>query len=153
MTELAIRKAVEADLPLLLQFYGQPSFNNGRVVSLDTAKAIFARMAIYPDFSIYLAELDGESIGTFSLMLIDNIAHWGTPTAMVENVVVTEHRQGEGIGRKMMQAAFRMAEAKGAYKVALSSGLSKPKAHAFYESLGFEKYGFSFRLEPQGVAA
>jgi ribosomal protein S18 acetylase RimI-like enzyme len=48
----------------------------------------------------------------------------------------------------MIQQAFRLAEAKGAYKVALSSNIKSTKAHAFYESLGFEKYGFSFRLEP-----
>ena len=151
MTALSIRKATEADLPALLLLYGQPSFNNGRVISLDEARAIFARMALYPDFAAYLAESEGIVMGTFSLMIIDNIAHWGTPTALVENVVVAEGRQGGGLGRTMMRVAFAMAEAKGAYKVALSSGLAKDKAHAFYESLGYEKYGYSFRLDPAGA--
>ncbi|HWJ75759.1 MAG TPA: GNAT family N-acetyltransferase [Kaistia sp.] len=148
MTGLTLRKAVEADLPALLALYGQPSFNNGRTVTLDEARAIFARMALYPDFAVYLAEQDGEIVGTFALMLIDNIAHWGTPTALVENVVVAEAHQGGGIGRWMMREAFRLAAEKGAYKVALSSNLRSEKAHRFYESLGFEKYGFSFKLEP-----
>ncbi|MCX5495994.1 GNAT family N-acetyltransferase [Kaistia dalseonensis] len=152
MSELSIRKATEADLPVLLALYGQPSFNNGRVVTLDEARAIFARMALYPDFAAYLAEIEGVVVGTFALMVIDNIAHWGTPTALVENVVVAEGRQGGGIGRAMMRAAFQIAEAKGAYKVALSSGMRNEKAHAFYESLGFEKYGFSFRLDPPPAA-
>jgi len=76
------------------------------------------------------------------------LAHWGMASALVENVVVANGHQGEGIGRAMIQQAFRLAEAKGAYKVALSSNIRSTRAHAFYESLGFEKYGFSFRLEP-----
>lgn len=148
MTGLSLRKAEEADLPALLDLYGQPSFNNGRVIPLDEARAIFARFAAYPDYAIYLAERDGRIVGTFALMVIDNIAHWGTPTALVENVVVAEGEQGSGIGRWMMRRAFAIAAAKGAYKVALSSNIRSEKAHRFYESLGFEKYGYSFRLDP-----
>ena len=148
MTGLTLRKAVEADLPALLALYGQPSFNNGRVITLDEAKAIFACFALYPDYAVYLAVEEGTIVGTFALMVIDNLAHWGTPTALVENVVVAETRQGGGIGGWMMREAFAVAAAKGAYKVALSSNLRAEKAHRFYESLGFEKYGFSFNLEP-----
>jgi len=148
MDALSIRKATEADLPELLRLYAQPDFNNGRVTSLDAARATLARMATYPDFAAYCAEIDGAVVGTFSLMVIDNLAHWGMASALVENVVVAKDQQGAGIGRAMIQAAFRLAEEKGAYKVALSSNLKSTKAHAFYESLGFEKYGFSFRLEP-----
>lgn len=153
MSTRSLRRATEADLPALIALYGQPSFNNGHTVTLDEARTIFARFAHYPDYAVYLAEADGAVVGTFALMVIDNIAHWGTPTALVENVVVAEDEQGGGIGRWMMQEAFRMAAAKGAYKVALSSNLRSEKAHRFYESLGFEKYGFSFRLEPLPVLA
>ncbi len=144
----SLRKAVLADLPDLLALYGQPSFNNGRTVTLEEARAIFARFALYPDYAVYLAEEEGAIVGTFALMIIDNIAHWGTPTALVENVVVAEGQQGGGIGGWMMREAFALAAAKGAYKVALSSNLRSERAHRFYESLGFEKYGFSFKLEP-----
>lgn len=147
MTGLTLRKIAEADLPELLLLYAQPSFNNGRIVTLGEARAIFARFADYPDYGIYFAQADGEVVGSFALMLIDNIAHWGTPTAMIENVVVREDRQGGGIGTAMMNAACELAQAKGAYKVALSSNLRNERGHVFYESLGFEKHGFSFRLE------
>jgi ribosomal protein S18 acetylase RimI-like enzyme len=148
MDALSIRRATEADLEALLRLYGQPDFNNGRVTTLDQAKATLARMATYPDFAAYCAEIDGVVVGSFSLMIVDNLAHWGVSSALVENVVVASGHQGEGIGRAMIRAAFRLAEEKGAYKVALSSNIRSTRAHEFYESLGFEKYGFSFRLEP-----
>src|SRR5690606_9389392 len=98
MAEISIRKATEADLPDLLALYAQPDFNNGRVTSLDAAKATLARMATYPDFAAYCAEIDGEIVGAFSLMVIDNLAHWGMSSALVENVVVANGHQGGGIG-------------------------------------------------------
>ena len=48
----------------------------------------------------------------------------------------------------MMHEAARLAEARGCYKLALSSNVDAKPAHAFYESLGFERYGYSFRLDP-----
>jgi len=46
----------------------------------------------------------------------------------------------------MMRHALRLCDEKGCYKVALSSNLKRERAHAFYESLGFAKHGYSFRL-------
>ena len=37
--------------------------------------------------------------------------------------------------------------AKGCYKLVLSSNAKRERAHAFYESLGFERHGYSFRIE------
>jgi hypothetical protein len=43
----------------------------------------------------------------------------------------------------------------GCYKIVISSNFKRPKAHAFYESLGFKRHGYSFRLmlEPPRDAA
>ncbi|MBB5752942.1 GNAT family N-acetyltransferase [Prosthecomicrobium pneumaticum] len=148
MADLAVRLARKADLPAVLALYAQPDFNDGRVVSLEEAEAILARFAAYPDYGLYVAEAEGTVVGTFCLLVLDNIAHWGTPAGLVESVVVSTAHQGRGVGRAMMRAAFRIAEQKGCYKVALSSGLRATRAHGFYEGLGFERYGYSFRLDP-----
>jgi predicted GNAT family acetyltransferase len=36
----------------------------------------------------------------------------------------------------------------GCYKMALSSNVKRAAAHAFYESLGFERHGYSFVIRP-----
>jgi GNAT superfamily N-acetyltransferase len=46
----------------------------------------------------------------------------------------------------MMNHAISEARFKGCYKVALSSNLKRERAHAFYESIGFERHGYSFLL-------
>ena len=49
----------------------------------------------------------------------------------------------------MMRFALDRCRAKGCYKLALSSNAKRERAHAFYESLGFERHGYSFRVGPQ----
>jgi GNAT superfamily N-acetyltransferase len=45
-----------------------------------------------------------------------------------------------------MQFAVDRSREKGCYKLMLSSNAKRERAHAFYESLGFERHGFSFRV-------
>ena len=35
-----------------------------------------------------MAELNGEIVGTFALLIMDNLAHLGAPSGVVEDVVV-----------------------------------------------------------------
>ncbi|MEL6060975.1 MULTISPECIES: GNAT family N-acetyltransferase [unclassified Methylobacterium] len=147
MTELTVRRAERPDLPAVLDLYAE--LNSGWVATLEQAEALLDRIeTAYPDYGLYVAELGGAVIGTFCLVILDNIAHWGMPSALVESVVVTSRHRGGGLGRAMMHEAFRLAQARGCYKLALSSNVDAKPAHVFYERLGFERYGYSFRLDP-----
>ena len=76
------------------------------------------------------------------------LAHQGTPSGVVEDVVVSGAVQSRGIGRRMMAFARERCVARGCYKMALSSNLKRERAHQFYEEIGFEKHGYSFRINP-----
>jgi ribosomal protein S18 acetylase RimI-like enzyme len=143
---LTIRPASEADLPAVLALYAQPGMDDGTVMPLADAKAVFARFARYPDYTLYVAEADGAVVGSYALLIMDNLGHLGTPSAVIEDVVVTPDRQGGGIGRRMMQHALDVARDKGCYKAVLSSNMKRERAHAFYDGLGFERHGYSFRI-------
>jgi hypothetical protein len=54
------------------------------------------------------------------------------------------------VGKEMMRQALRLAGEHGCYKAALSSNLKRERAHAFYDSLGFERHGYSFRVDTSG---
>ena len=78
---------------------------------------------------------------------MDNLAHKGTPSGIVEDVAVKNEPHGQGIGKKMMQFAMQKCKEAGCYKLVLSSNQKRIEAHEFYESLGFERHGFSFRVD------
>ena len=145
--DLEIRKAVESDLPAVLRLYAQPGMDNGRILTVDAATKILRRTATYPEYAVYVATAnDGSVVGTFALLVMDNLAHMGTPSAVVEDVCVDERLHGQGIGRTMMHFAMEFARQRGCYKLALSSNAARERAHAFYRSLGFEQHGLSFHV-------
>lgn len=141
---LSFRLATRSDLPVLLQLYSQLASNEHDVLELHEAEAMFSRIEAYPDYHVHLAESNGTAVGTWSLLVMANLAHRGLPTAIVENVVVDSFCRGLGIGAAMMRTAMEIARSKGCYKLALSSGEHRPDAHRFYENLGFKRHGFSF---------
>jgi len=142
-----IRKAVEADLPGILRLYAQPGVNDARVLTLDAATAIFRRFTSYPLYHVYVATKGADIVGTFELLVMDNLAHLGAPSAVVEDVCVDEQLRGQGIGAQMMKFAMKVAASAGCYKLTLSSNLKRTRAHDFYRSLGFEQHGMSFHVD------
>lgn len=150
---LVIRPAAAEDLSAVLALYAQPEIDNGRVLPLGEAEKLLQKFARYPDYSLYVTEHEGRIVGSFALLIMDNIGHLGAPSAIVEDVVVDPARHGMGIGRQMMQFAMQKACDKDCYKLMLSSNARRERAHAFYESLGFKRHGFSFRVELDRVPA
>ena len=108
---------------------------------------IFRRIESYPNYHIYIAEQHGETLGTFSLAIMDNLAQLGAKSGLIEDVVVDEKHRGQGIGKEMMQYAMNLCRKSSCYKACLSSNLKRESAHRFYESLGFQKHGFSFQIK------
>jgi GNAT superfamily N-acetyltransferase len=142
-----IRPASAVDLPSVLALYAQPDMDNGKVLALEEAQQLFAQFSHYPNYRLFVACLDEVVIGTYALLIMQNLGHQGTPSAIVEDVVVRETHQSQGLGRDMMQHAMALARQAGCYKLMLSSNQKRERAHAFYESLGFQRHGFSFLIE------
>jgi GNAT superfamily N-acetyltransferase len=142
-----IRQATEADLAAILNLYRQPDLDGEVSLSIPQAKTWFARIQTCPHYHLYVAELNsvnGAIVGTFALLIMDNLSHAGRPSGIVEAVAVASSCQGQGIGKAMMQFAMQQCQQANCYKLTLSSNLKRSNAHAFYESLGFIKHGFSF---------
>jgi GNAT superfamily N-acetyltransferase len=146
-----VRKASAADIAAVLGLYAQPDVDDGNVLPVDQAVALFERFGRYPDYTLYVAEQDHEIVGSFALLVMDNLGHLGSPSGIVEDVVVAPARQGNGIGQAMMRFALERCREKGCYKLMLSSNAKRARAHAFYESLGYERHGYSFRVDLERV--
>ena len=147
-----VRPAVADDLPAVLALYAQPDIDDGVVLPIGDAERLFARFAAYPDYTLYVAEQESAVVGTFALLVMDNLGHQGAPSAVVEDVMVAPDRQRNGIGRAMMRFAIERARARRCYKLLLSSNARREHAHAFYERLGFARHGYSFRVDLDGAA-
>ena len=146
--DITLRLADDTDLPTVLDLLAILDPAGTPPMPLPEARRVLERMEQYPDYGLWVAEADGRTVGTYCLIILDNLGHHGAPAALVENVAVDPTCQGQGIGRAMMEHARGRCRDRGCYKLALSSNQSREAAHAFYESLGFVRHGFSFQIVP-----
>jgi GNAT superfamily N-acetyltransferase len=145
--QLIIRQAGHDDLPCILGLYKELESDENAVLTQEQATAVFNRISTYPNYKIYVALAGSETVGTFSLAIMDNLAHLGMPSGLIEDVAVKSEWQGKGIGKNMMQFALERCREYGCYKAALSSNKKRVEAHRFYEALGFERHGYSFTID------
>jgi ribosomal protein S18 acetylase RimI-like enzyme len=146
MDGITIREATEDDLSSILGLYAAAGIGDSGNFTAEEARAHFARLKQYPSFHVFVAFLHEVPVGTYELLIMDNLAKRGRKSAVVEDVAVDPQHQGRGIGRAMMEHARKRCQEANCYKLTLSSNLKREEAHRFYEALGFEKHGYSFQI-------
>jgi GNAT superfamily N-acetyltransferase len=147
LQELEIREALAEDIPGVLDVYREAGIGAGISFTVEEGVAQLARMTGGSSVRVYVAVVDGRVVGTYELFLLDNMAKRGRRSGVVEDVAVLPAYQGRGVGKAMMQDAMERCRRAGCYKMMLSSNENRKSAHAFYESLGFTRHGFSFRMD------
>jgi GNAT superfamily N-acetyltransferase len=145
---IEIRDAKSSDLAGVLRVLADSGIDGGQSFTLEEAREHLERIRRWPNYRLIVAVADGEIVGTYALMVIDKLGKRGIPAGLVEDVAVLPSMQGQGIGKAMMKHAIEECRKAGCYKVALSSNLKRGEAHRFYESLGFERHGYSFAVFP-----
>src|SRR5689334_13953830 len=111
MSSLAIRRAVEADLPIVIRLFATPDLGNAKKEELGPPlpacySEALARIADDPNNALMVAELEGTVVGAFHLTVIQYVANRGGRVAQVENVIVDPAVRGRGVGEAMMRWAI-----------------------------------------------
>lgn len=143
---IEIRDAGDGDLADVLEVLAESGIDGGSSFTLEEARAHWERIRTGSNFRLLVALADGRIGGTYSLLIMEKLGKRGTPAGVVEDVAVAPQYQGHGIGRAMMAHALEECRKAGCYKLALSSNVKREGAHRFYESLGFERHGYSFAV-------
>jgi GNAT superfamily N-acetyltransferase len=151
LADLLIREAREDDLPdivalLAVDIVGGHG-DTTEVAALPDYVGAFKRIAGSPVDSLYVAEVNGEIIGTFQTTLITTLLGRGSSTLKIEAVHVRPGTRGKGVGSAMMRFAIDRAREAGARSVQLTSNRARHQAHLFYERLGFEESHVGFKMK------
>jgi GNAT superfamily N-acetyltransferase len=85
---------------------------------------------------VKVAETDGKVVGMCSAQLLISTAQ-GTPTALIEDMVVSENHRHKGIGRRLMQAIETWARSRGATRLQLLADQTNATAFSFYHKMGW----------------
>ena len=97
---------------------------------------------------VYVAIIDNEIVGTYSIYCCFNLARATRPFGMIENVICKKGYRRQGIGKALMQHVISIAEAGGWYKVCLQTSSMSKRNIAFYTACGFtaDKQGLQVRF-------
>ncbi len=146
-----IREATENDLTAIVALFADdPVGGHGDTTdpqALPDYRAAFARIAASPNETLYVAELDGEVVGTFQTMITTTLTGRGASNMIIEAVQTRADQRGRGIGAAMINHAIEEAKRQGLRLVQLTSNAARKDAHRFYERLGFVPSHLGFKMK------
>nr|CAD6603873.1 acetyltransferase [Pseudorhizobium flavum] len=149
--DVLIRRARESDLPALIAIFASDAVGgHGDTTDADVYEdylKAFTAIDLSPNERLFVAERDGEIVGTFQLMFNRTLTGRGGLSMVIEAVQTRADMRGQGIGAMMMDYAVSEARRRGCRLVQLTSNMARQDAHRFYERLGFAKSHFGFKME------
>jgi GNAT superfamily N-acetyltransferase len=138
---MLLREARRDDLPTIVRMLADDVLGKKRHRVEDPLPreyhAAFDAIAASPSNRLYVAELDGEIVGTMQLTFIPGLDYLGAERMVIEAVRVARERRNAGLGKAMIAEAIDIARRRGCQRVELTSSASRRDARRFYERLGF----------------
>ena len=130
------RSASHADIPQLIPLLGEIMQHHGVAISSrERMQTTLETILSSPGHSLVVAESQGHLIGMCALIF--SYSTWSSSLVCeLQDVVVTEIRRREHVGRGLVRAAESQARARGCSQVFLLAEVWNLDAHAFYRSLG-----------------
>ncbi len=148
MKDILIRKATESDLPvigkLLAELINAMDDTEGIDIRIDLKTC---EQLLKDDNSHFLvAELKTTPVGFINFTVRQTVLH-RSPSAMIDELVVTKEYQGKGIGKQLVLAAIDECRQLGYCEVEVSTERTNVKARKFYKKCGFEERGTLFEAD------
>jgi GNAT superfamily N-acetyltransferase len=148
--EIIIREAREADLTALIaMFAADPLGGHGDTNDPEAYPdyiSAFTTIAASSHQTLYVAEREGDVVGTFQTMITTSLNARGSSAMIIEAVQTRADLRGRGIGARMIEFAIAEAKGRGVRLVQLTSNAARKDAHRFYERLGFKPSHLGFKM-------
>ncbi len=144
---VTLRPAVRADLERVVALIADDAVAAARTGAFGPAhEAGFAAIEASPNDELWVADLDGEVVGTMQLTFVPGISRAGATRLLVEAVRVDARLRGQGLGRRLMDHAHARGRERGCALAQLTSDKARTDAHLFYRSLGYAQSHEGFKL-------
>ena len=99
-------------------------------------------------YRLFALEVDGRIVGAMGCRIVDDLA--SGRSLYVDDLVVDEAERSRNHGHALIAFARQHAEAENSDAIRLVSGFHRPRAHTFYEREGFDRNGYTFKLDLTG---
>ena len=148
MNDILIRKATESDLPVIKKLLAD------LINAMDDTECIDVRITLKTwehllkdaRSHFLVAEIERTPVGFIHFTIRQTVLH-RSPSAMIDELVVTREYQGKGIGKQLVLAAIEKCKQLGCCEVEVSTERTNVKARKFYKKCGFNKREILFEVD------
>ena len=148
MSQLVLREARRADLPVILAMLAEDTIPPAREADPSDPRylAAFAAIDGDPNQHLIAAELDGRVVGTMQLSFLPGLSFTGSWRGLIEAVRIAADLRGQKLGEQMILWAVEQCRARDCKLVQLTSSATRTDAHRFYARLGFVQSHVGMKL-------
>jgi GNAT superfamily N-acetyltransferase len=129
----AIRHAGPGDEAAIVRLVREMAEGEGDASSVD--EHYVRHFLASPVSGALLVEDDGDAVGLLSYAIVPGLFHTAD-SGLIELLVVTAARRGEGIGRRLVEAALHVFEEAGCAEASVSTGAENETAQRLYADAG-----------------
>ena len=135
---IEIRRAVPSDAAVLAPLFDAYRGFYGRSSDLELARRFLIERLTRGE-SVVLFAVDGNTPRGFTQLYPLFSSLRCRPIWILSDLFVRPEHRGNGVARRLMEAAHDFARAQGAAAVELDTAHANTTAQALYESLGYER--------------
>jgi ribosomal protein S18 acetylase RimI-like enzyme len=133
MDPVTIRHAGPGDEAAIVRLVHEMAAEDGEVSSVD--EHYVRHFLASPVSGALLAQDGGETVGLLSYCTTPGLFH-AADSGLIELLIVTGARRGEGIGRRLVDAALRLFQEAGCAEASVSTGEANDPAQHVYREAG-----------------
>jgi GNAT superfamily N-acetyltransferase len=148
MNGIVIRKAKKSDLPAIKGLLAEliDAMDDTECIDMQVAPKIWEHVIKDARSHFLVATARTTPVGLIHFAIRQTLLH-RSPSAMIDELVVTKEYQGKGIGKQLVLAAIERCRQLGCCEVEVSTERSNVKARKFYRKCGFDKTEILFEVD------
>ena len=131
-----IRQAGPGDEPAVVELVQELAVTFDHPTTID--EHYVRHFLASPVSDVLLAFDEDAAVGLLSYAIVPGLFH-AADSGLIESLVVTEGRRGEGIGRLLLQTAVRLLEKAGCVEISVSTGADNEAAQKLYCDVGLSE--------------
>jgi GNAT superfamily N-acetyltransferase len=148
MKNILIRKATKSDLPAIRRLLAEliSAMDDTECIDIRIPLRTWEHLLKDARSHFLVAATKGTPVGFIHFTVRQTVLH-RSPSAMIDELVVTKEYQGKGIGKQLVLAAIEKCKQLGCCEVEVSTEKTNAEARKFYKKCGFNKREILFEVD------
>jgi GNAT superfamily N-acetyltransferase len=148
MKNILIRRATKSDLPAIKRLLAEliSAMDDTECIDIRIPLRTWEHLLEDARSHCLIAAAKGTPVGFIHFTVRQTVLH-RSPSALIDELVVTKECQGRGVGKQLVLATIEKCKQLGCCEVEVSTEKTNVKARKFYRKCGFDKREILFEVD------